>query len=226
MDRHNTYARIKPASRLPRPSSMVVSTSLSLSSIPLFSFPPSSLRIRYGASWVCVRSANGVICVPLLREGKSRILLLYFIVDRRRFYSLLPLPFSLNYISRLVVHIPVSLQQLLGFLLLRWDTLTLVLPSHLSCPVPTLSPYDPVYSFSLTSLPVCLVFFGITLMHCVVCRLCRMLVSLTYIHTEQESEWVRSIAGKMSEGGGTIQDIKKQCSEWVFEVGGSGDEEC
>ena len=119
-------SRIKSTSCLPRTSHVVRGLSL-------FHYPYHPFRFQFRLAfftsslwcWVCVRSANGVICTSLLREGRSRVLLLYTslsIVVRcysflRFSFSFLLLPLSSNYISPLVVHIPVSLQQLLSFLL-------------------------------------------------------------------------------------------------------------
>ena len=119
-------SRIKSTSCLPRTSHVVRGLSL-------FHYPYHPFRFQFRLAfftsslwcWVCVRSANGVICTSLLREGRSRVLLLYtFTVDRRPLllvfafsFLFLLLPLSSKYISPLVVHIPVSLQQLLSFVL-------------------------------------------------------------------------------------------------------------
>lgn len=59
---------------------------------------------------VCVRSANGVICTSLLREGRSRVLLLYtFTVDRRPLLLVFAFFLSLFTLTSFVeLHFPIS----------------------------------------------------------------------------------------------------------------------
>ena len=104
-------SRIKSTSCLPRTSHVVRGLSP-------FHYPYHPFRFQFRLAfftsslwcWVCVRSANGVICTSLLREGRSRVLLLYtFTVDRRPLLLVFAFFFSLFTLTSFVeLHFPIS----------------------------------------------------------------------------------------------------------------------